>query len=315
MVDRRTIVRGIASGVLLTALGIRAQPTAKVWRIGVLREAPVTRPPAEFLDALRERGWVEGRNIEFERRFADHVDQLPALALELVKKNVDIILTNGTPATRAAKQATSTIPIVFILGADPVESRLVASLARPGGNVTGFVWGDYDDKVLEVLKEALPDAARVVYPVREPNSKILKAASMLGMRIQAIPVQRPQDLTALYAQLRKAHTDAVLIPNIPWMHTFLENIAVEMAKMHLPAVSMWRDFPRAGGLLSYGPIPVQLTPRAVSQIDAILRGAKPADIAVEQPTTFELIVNLKTAKALGLTIPRSLLVRANEVIE
>ncbi len=155
MIGRRTLVFGIASVVLAAPLRIRAQSAAKVWRIGVLGEAPVTRPPQEFLDALRERGWVEGQNIEFERRFADHVDQLPALALELVKQNVDIILTDGTPAARAAKQATSTIPIVFIIGADPVESRLVASLARPGGNLTGFVWDFYDDKVPEALKEAL----------------------------------------------------------------------------------------------------------------------------------------------------------------
>jgi putative ABC transport system substrate-binding protein len=270
---------------------------------------------------MREVGWVEGQNLKIERRNADRRDQLPALAAELVRLKVDLIQATGTPATRAAKEATKTIPIVFILAADPVETGLVASFARPGGNLTGWAMGAYDGKLLEVLKEAVPRVSRVAYPATSPiaagpsRASLNTAAQALGLETKGIAVQGPKDFDSFFAAAKRLGAGAVLVPNVAWFRPHLERIGAAAAKSHLPAIGYDRQFAESGGLLSYGPTPLQNLPRLAAQIDKILKGAKPADLPVEQPTKFELVINMRTAKTLGLTIPPALLQRADQVIE
>src|SRR6266851_5061752 len=326
--DRRVFIGALASCLLAAPLAAQAQLSERVYRIGLLSEGPhpLSRPLA---DALRELGWVEGRNLTFEPRSADREDQLRSLAAELVRLKVDVILTNGTRAARAAKEAAKAIPVVFNLGEDPVANRLVASFARPGGNLTGFATGLYDDKALEVLKEVLPGVRRVAFPeprdTAPPNSgaagpgerfAILYAAGRaLGIEIQGIPVQGPSDLDGFFAAARRAGAGGVLVVNIAWFRPYLERIGVASATRRVPAIGYYRQFAAAGGLLSYGPAPFENVPRLAAQIDKILKGAKPGDLPVEQLTKFELVINLRTAKALGLTIPPALLQRADQVIE
>jgi len=305
--------------VFTAPLGPEAQ-AGKVYLIGELREGPPAAPSRPFADAMLGLGWVEGQNLKIERRHADRREQLPALAAELVRLKVDLILTAGTPATVAAKKATKTIPIVFTLASDPVESGVVASLARPGGNLTGFTLGLYDDKLLEVLKEALPGVSRVAYPApagipRARFASLNAAARAVAVELQSVAVQGPADFERFFAAARRGGAGAVLLPNIAWFRPHLARIGAAAAKSRLPAIGYDRQFAESGGLLSYGPTPLQNIPRLAAQIDRILKGAKPGDVPVEQPTTFELVVNLKTAKALGLTIPPSVLARAGDVID
>jgi putative tryptophan/tyrosine transport system substrate-binding protein len=318
VMERRTFL-AIASGSLLTMpLAAEAQQAAKVYRIGELREG---RAPFSYAlaDALRGLGLVEGQNLKFERRYADRGDQHPALAIELVRLKVDLIVTGGTPAAKAAKAATKTIPIVFSVGSDPVESGLVASFSRPGGNLTGVAIGLYDEKLLEVLREALPRVSRVAHPVMAASERLARltaAARVLGVELQSIAVQGPADLEPFFAAARRAGAGAALVPDIAWFSPHLDRIGAAAAKSRLPAIGYDRPFAKSGGLLSYGPARLQDAPRMAAQIEKILiKGAHPADLPVEQPTTFELVINLKTAKALGLTIPPSLLQRADQVIE
>jgi putative ABC transport system substrate-binding protein len=270
--------------------------------------------PPWFWPAMRPLGWVQGQNAQFESRFARTADQLPALAAELVALKVDVIMTNGTPATQAVKHATQTIPIVFWLAADPVANGVVTNLARPEGNVTGFVYGLYDEKLLEILKEALPGVSRVAYPLEQPTPAISRAAEVLNLQVQTSLVERSQDFDRFYAAARKNGADAVVIPDVPWFGLHLQSIAALAVKHRLPAIGFAQDFAESGGFLSYGPRPQHLE-RTPVQIDRILRGAKPADLPVEQPTRFALFINLRTARLLGIAIPRSLLVRADEVIQ
>ncbi len=266
---------------------------------------------------MREFAWVERENVRVEARYAERDDQLPALAAELVRLDVDLIMTRGTPATQAAKRATNSIPIVFTLGGDPVERGLVANLARPGANLTGFVVGLYEDKLLQILKEALPGVSRVAYPVspfQDPNPAIRPAAKALGVQVLYIAVQGTEDFGPFYVTAQRAGVSAVLIPNVSWFAPIFERIASESVKRRLPAFGYRRTFAEAGGLLSYGPT-FQPESRVADKVDKILKGAKPGDLPVEQPTKFELVINLKKAKALGLTIPQSLLLRATEVIQ
>ena len=208
---------------------------------------------------------------------------------------------------------------MFNLGEDPVANGLVASLARPGRNLTGFVVGLYDEKALEVLHEVLPGVRRVAYPAAEgPGQRyapLHAAGRALGIEIQGIPVQWPGDFDGFFVAARQAGARAVLVENIAWFRPYLTSIAAASVKSRLPAIGYYRQFAEAGGLLSYGPAQSENVPRLAAQIDKILRGAKPADLPVEQPTKFELAVNLKTAKALGLTIPPTVLARADEVIQ
>jgi len=316
-VDRRAFIGGTLA-LLAAPLAAGAQQGARVYRIGLLSEGPHPFPKA-LADALRELGWVEGKNLLFERRSADRGDELPSLAGELVRLKVDLILTNGTRAARAAKEATKAIPVVFNLGEDPVANGLVASFARPGGNLTGFVVGLYDEKALEVLHEALPGVRRVAYPAAagpgERYAPLHAAGRALGIAIQGIPVRGPSDFDGFFAAARRAGARAVLVENIAWFRPYLKSIGAASVKSGLPAIGYYRQFAEAGGLLSYGPAQFENVPRLAAQIDKILKGAKPADLPVEQPTQFDLVVNLRTAKALGLTIPPSVLARADEVIE
>jgi putative ABC transport system substrate-binding protein len=316
-VDRRAFVAATLA-LLAAPLAAKAQH-GKVYRIGELREGPARfRKP--FMDAMRELGWIEGQHFKIETRTADRQDQLPALAAELVRLKVDLILTGGTPATRAAKEATKTIPIVFNLGDDPIGTGLVASFARPGGNLTGFTLGVYDEKLLELLKEAVPKVLRVAYAapaqqIGERPKRLNAAAQVFRVEIRPIVVQGPKDFDTFFAAAKNLNSDGVLVPNVAWFRPHLERIGFAAARSHLPTIGYDRQFAEAGGLLSYGPAPFQSVPRLAAQVDKILKGAKPADLPVEQPTKFELVVNLKTAKALGLTIPQSVLLRADEVIE
>ena len=294
-----------------------AQPTGKFPRIGLLTEGVL--PMTRFLEALHVLGYVDAHNLLIERRHAETREQLPALAAELVMRQVDLIVTVGTPATRAAKQATTTVPIIFILAADPVQSGLVASLARPGGNLTGFTSGLQTDKQLEILKEAIPGVARVACPCqRDPEdpgwAQIVDAARGLGLEIQDIAVQGPEDFESFFAAARSAGADAVLVPDVAWFTRHLRRLGELAAQSRLPAVGYQRTFVEAGGLLSYARKEGENVARAAAQVAKILQGGTPADLPVEQPMRFELVINLKTAQALGLTISPLLLFRADEVI-
>jgi len=322
MLQKAVVALTLVLAVFAAALPLAAdaEQPGKVWRIGFLRVGvfPVSK---DFRDAMRELSWIEDQNIKLEPRYADNRAQLPALAAELVQLKVDVIVTNGTPATLAAKQATTTTPIVFFLAADPVGNRVVASLARPGGNATGFAYGLYGHKMLEVLKAALPASTRVVYPVlrgevpeSNSNPEFARGAVALGLQMQGIDVDGPQEFGSFYSAGQNAGADAVLIPDVPAFTPHLRRIGAEATSAGLPAIGYAREFADGGGLLYYGPAS-QHWPRLAAQVDKILRGANPADLPVEQPTKFELIVNLKTAARLGVTIPQSLLVRADEVIQ
>jgi putative ABC transport system substrate-binding protein len=273
-------------GLLAAPLAAGAQQAGRVYRIGVLTDGddPANKP---FLNAMREFGWVEGQNLTIERRLADSRDKLPVLAAELVELKVDLMLTNGTPATLAAKEVTKTIPIVFNLGADPVASGLVASFAKPGGNVTGWVAGIYDSKLLAVLKEAVPRVSRVAYPATSggPSSEDFDAAvRALGVKVQGIPVKGPEDFDSFFAGAKRM-ADAALVPNVAWFGPHLERLGAAAAKSRLPAIGFDRRFAESGGLLSHGLTrPLQHNPRRAAQVDRILRGATPADLPVERPT-------------------------------
>ena len=316
--DRRTFIGGIAFGALWATLAVYAQQTARIWRIGYLREG--VEPISQLLvDAMRGFGWVESQNVRFEPRYAQNQDQLPQLAADLVRRNVDLIITAGTGAALAAKQATTTIPIVFSVGGDPVGRGLVASMAHPGGNLTGFALGIYDEKQLQVLKAALPGISRVAYPVfagANPSNLVnLNAAKNLGVQIQHVAVQTPDNFAPFFTSARQASADAALIPDVARLVPHLKHIGMEASKSRLPAIGYRRIFAESGGLLSYGPMWSEMNARMGIQIDKILRGANPADLPVEQPTRFELVINLREAKALGLSIPRLVRLGADELIQ
>jgi putative ABC transport system substrate-binding protein len=310
--DRRTILGGIALGILGTTFSVRAQQTSRVWRIGFLRDGPAPIPES-LVQALRRLGWIEGENIRFEMRFADNLDQLPALAADLVRQKIDLIITVGTGPTRAVKQATADIPIVFNVGGDPVERGLVASLSRPGGNLTGFVLGLYHDKQLQVLKAAVPATTRVAYPVLAgANPPSLDSTKTLGVQVQVIVVQNPGDFAPFFAAAKEAGADAALIPDAPWRAP--HRIGKEASQSRLPSIGFQRIFAESGGLLSYAPMLSEARARMAVQIDRILRGANPADLPVEQPTRFELVINMREAKSLGLSVPPLVRLGADELI-
>ncbi|MEK6242872.1 MAG: ABC transporter substrate-binding protein [Pseudomonadota bacterium] len=325
----------LSAGALLAApLAADAQQAAKIARIGILAlrdsRAPPVAPHAveALLQGLRDLGYVEGRNLVMEYRYAEgKLERLPALAAELVALKVDIILVPGTPHALAAKHATKTLPIVFIGVSDPVTSGLVTSLARPGGNVTGLsaLAPELVGKRLEQLKQAVPGVSRVAVlwqpgAIGERTEKdMLKeaevAARALGVRLQFVEARGPADIDRAFSDMTRERAGALtlLASN---MFTIERRRLVDLAaKNQLPAVYPQREYVDAGGLISYGPNIADMYRRAATYVDKILKGAKPADLPVEQPTKFELVINLKTAKALGITIPQSLLVRADEVIQ
>ena len=317
--------RGLAVGlaaalglVLVASIVADAQPAPRVYRIGVLgggSPMPLIWP---FPSELAKLGYVEGRNLAFDFRFAEgKLERLPGLAAELVRVMVDLIVTNGTPATRAAKQATATIPIVFSLASDPVEAGLVASLARPGGNLTGFTGGIFEEKQLEMLREAVPGLSRVAY-LRDANygppPPAWRPARSVGLEARIVDVRGPGDLEQAFAAASSARAGGLLVDDSPMLESHHRRIAELAIASRLPAIGTSRDFAEYGGLLSYGPKPGQSWARLAELTDRILKGAKPSDPPVERPTLFDLSVNLKTAKLLGLTIPDTLLIRADKVI-
>jgi putative tryptophan/tyrosine transport system substrate-binding protein len=320
-VERRAvIVGGVATLVAPNAAG--AQQADKVARIGVLAVSAAAFSPRieAFRRGLREHGYVEGKNIVFEYRYAEgKLDRLPDLAVELVALKVDVIVTASPPSVRAAKRATSTIPIVFAAVGDPVATGLVKSLARPGGNVTGLsiLGPELDGKRLELLKEAVTKTSRVavLFGPESPRKELEIAAQALGIQLVLLPVRELGDFEPAFETARKESVHALLTSPSPLLNTVRERIVELAAKNRLPAMYGSSEFVEAGGLMSYAPSYVYLFRRAAIYVDKILRGAKPADLPVEQATKFELVINLKTAKALGLTIPPSLLARADQVIE
>ena len=328
MIDRRTFLAGTGAVLLAAPFAAQAQQGEKVWRLGVLSPGLSPCGPSVRFEAfrrgLRELGYIEGQNIAIEWRFAEGKDdQLPDLAAELVRLQVDVILTINTPATRAAKNATTTIPIVFTAVADSAAAKVVASLARPGGNLTGLTTlvAETSGKRLELLKEALPKVSRA--PVLWNSSsegagfvfEALQAASrQLGVQLQDVGVRGPTEIERAFETATRGRAGALLVIDDQVITSHLRRILDLAGKRRLPVVSLYRDFVESGGFLSYGPSATDSFRRAAIYVDKILKGAKPADLPIEQPTKFELVINLRTAKVLGLTIPPSLLGRADEVI-
>jgi putative tryptophan/tyrosine transport system substrate-binding protein len=329
---RRRKFLGVLGGAAAAwPLGASAQQAAKVPRIGYLAANLATNPQLTeaFRQGLHDLGYLEDRNVVIEYRDAEgKLERLPALATELVALKVDVIVTAaGTHAALVAQQATRALPIVFIAVGDPVTSGLVTSLARPGGNVTGLslLFPELVGKCLEYLKQAVPGVSRVTVlwepgAVAERTEKdILKAAEVaalaLGVRPQFIEARRPADIDRAFSEMARAHAGALTVLSTPMFASERRRLVDLAAKNRLPTVFSFREYVDAGGLMSYGPKLADLVRRAATYVDKILKGAKPADLPVEQPTKFELVINLKTAKALGLRIPPVLLARADEVIE
>jgi putative ABC transport system substrate-binding protein len=305
-----------------------AQQPAKVLRIGYLNAASVYSEVARneaFQQGLRELGYVEGKNIVIEWRSADEKpDRLPRLAAELVRLNVNVIVTSGSSVTRAAKAATHTIPIVMAQDNDPVGNGFVASLARPGGNITGLATlaPEISGKRLELLKEIVPKLSRVAVlgtstaPSNAQNLKELElAAGALGVKLQYLDVLSSKDIETAFRAADKGRADAVFAAGGPVLASQRIQIADLAVKSRLPAIYWRSDFVEAGGLMSYGVSLPDLDRRAATYVDKILKGAKPAELPVEQPTKFELVINLKAAKQIGLTIPPNVLARADRVIK
>jgi putative ABC transport system substrate-binding protein len=326
MMDRRTFIGGVAGGLLAAPLAARAQQVGKVYRIGILEPIPAAQNAAN-LDALRkglrDLGYVEGRNLIIEYRSADgRAERFPDLASELVRLKVDLIVTRGTPAARAAKNATGTIPVIMATMGDP--RAIVASFAQPGGNITGVTTfsTELTAKRIELLKELVPNLSRVGLlhnmgnPAVPPEWEETKtAARSLGLQAELLDVRSQGDLARAFELAVRQHVDALLIgaDGLTQMHQ--QTIVDLVARNRLPAAYPAREFVEAGGLIAYAVNYPDLYFRFASFVDKIFKGAKPGELPVEQPTKFELVINLKTAKTLGLTIPQSLLLRADEVIQ
>ncbi len=325
---RREFITLLVSVAIVFPLAVRAQQARKIHTIGLLSAGSpdLTAPQAVvFPDALRELAWIEGKNVAFERRYAENqVERLPELAAELVRLNVDVIVAIGTLAPLAAKRATTTIPIVMTAAGDPLGSGLVASLARPGGNVTGMslMAPDLGGKRLELLKEVLPGLSRVavLWNAANPYPALVfkqtqAAGRILGIQVQSLEVRSPDDFDGTFEAARRQRPDALITVEDPLTFNYRKLIADFTAGHQLPALHGIREFVTAGGLMSYGANLADLFRRAAGNVDKIFKGAKPADLPVQQPTKFELVINLNAAKALGLTVPPTLLARADEVIE
>ena len=326
--DRRAFIGSLTGGLLAAPLAAEAQQAAKVARIGVLHPgAPATSAhfAAAFDQGLRKHGYREGRNIVVERRFAEaKAERISEIAAALVRLKVDVIVTSTDAGIAAVKQQTQTIPIVMANSTDPVATGFVASLARPGGNVTGLssISPALSAKRLELLKEAVPGLSRVaimwspdvrgsVLDYKETES----AARSLRLQLQSVEVSHPDDFDRAFSAFTTARAEALTVASFPVAFRNRSQLASLAQKSRLPSMYGLREFVDAGGLMAYGPNYTEGWRRAATYVDRILKGAKPGDLPIEQPTKFELVINLKTAKALGLTIPPSLLQRADQVIE
>ena len=326
--DRRRFLLTSLAGALAAPVGVASQQSVKSPRVGVLR--PGNPPPGDFGHreaferGLRDLGWTPGTNILIEYRYDEgKPDRLSELAAELVRLPVDVIVASATTGVRAARQATGTIPIVMSTLSDPVGAGFVASLARPVGNTTGLTL-DSDEmtgKQLELLKDVVPRLSSVAVLGNPISHAALPrqteaAGAALGLKVQEFLVRHASDLAPTFAAMRQARVGAILVLRDPGViERNLTEVVALAAKHRLPALYFFQQFPHAGGLMSYGSNVNEIHRRSAAFVDKILKGAKPADLPIEQPTKFELVINLKTAKALGLTIPPSLLARADQVIE
>jgi putative ABC transport system substrate-binding protein len=325
----KNILRLLA--IIMTLVGCvglaDAQQAGKIPRIGFLRTAA---PPESYIEAfrqgLKELGYIEGKNIALEYRWAEgKIDQLPELAAELARLKVDVIVTDGTPPALAARKASSTTPIVMASSGDPVGTGLITSLARPGGNITGLtsINAELGGKALELLKEIVPRLTHVAIlgaedsPVHTLFLKNTEApARALGLKLIPLLFRGPDDYESAFRTATKERANAILVRGVPFTSSAHRKRLVDLAaKSRLPAIYETRDLADTGGLISYGADRVDMFRRAATYVDKILKGTKPADLPVEQPTKFELVINLKAAKQIGLTIPQSVLYRADKVIK
>jgi len=327
MIGRREFIT-LLGGAATWPLTARAQQSQRVPRIGVLLPgtamsfAPRTQA---FLGGLRDLGYVEGKTVAIEWKWGqDQVDRLPHLAAELVGSQVDVIVTGGTPAARALKNATRTIPIVMAMVGDPVGAGLVEGLDRPGGNATGLsvVATDLSGKRLQLLNEIVPGLSYIAvmsYGANPQSQMELRetqiAAGRLGLRLHSVPISADTSIENAFEKINKERVQALIVVTDPILYSHRSQILDLTAGNRLPAMYPYRAFPEGGGLISYAPSDRDVFRRAASYVDRILKGANPGDLPVEQPTKFELVINLKTATALGLTIPPTLLSTADEVIE
>jgi putative tryptophan/tyrosine transport system substrate-binding protein len=321
---RREFIAGTAALLVSPRRSWAQGMPRRIGFLGAWADEPARDPVhAAWLSGLREKGWIEGKNLLVEYRFAP--DRLPALAAELVALTPELIIAQGPQAAAALKSATATIPIVFVAVADPVGLGLVQSLARPGGNITGFatfVPGDFTSKGVEILRELVPGASKIALLVNPGNpihrlivaEEIPRTARNLGVALPVVEATTAEELDMAFASAAAQHADAIMVFADPLTNFQAPRVVALAAEHHLPASFLFRQFAN-GGLVVYGPDLADLFHRAGGYVDKILKGTKPSDLPVEQPTKFELVINMKTAKALGLTVPPSLLVRADEVIE
>ena len=316
-------------GLLVAPFATEAQQSGRVYRVGYLstptRES-VEHGLAAFLRTLRELGWIEGQNLIIEYRWAEgNVERLPALAAELVRYKVDVIVAPAGSAALAAKNATSSIPIVMIFASDPVEMGLVASLRRPGGNITGTTFTPGPEifgKQLQILKEAVPHASRVAVLSNPADPsfalqvrQVEATARSLGIRLQHVEARGPEEFDSAFAAMARERADALLVTGTSTFLAHRTRLAELAVKGRLPTMHSFRESVEGGGLMAYAVNMADFVGRSAVYVDKILKGAKPADLPIEQPTKFELIINLKAAKALGITVPQALVLRADEVIQ
>lgn len=325
MLNRRAVLCGVLATVLATPLAVEARPAGKIYRLGILTVDRGGGFDDALRAALRELGYVEGRNLVIETRYTEgRAERVDDLALQLVRLKADVIVATHPAAVFGAKRATATIPIIMVHTPDPVQLGLVATLARPGGNVTGLtsLSVDLSLKQLELLKEVVPRASRVAVlwnpdnPWHPVTVKGLEAVqSSLRVRLQILGVRRADDIDTAFRAMTTEAIQAVVVLTDPMTFAYRQRVADLALKHRLPAMAGLRAYAEAGGLMSYWADSDSLGHRVASYIDRILRGARPAEMPIEQPTKYELVINLKTARALGLTIPSSLLLRADQVIE
>ncbi len=329
MITRRRVVLGLGAGAFAPFAAFAQQP-GKVWRVGFLAQGRVEFVDSHFIygsftQGMRELGYVEGKNLVIEWRSAEGKSEpLPELAAELVRLKVDVLATQGSIAAKAAQKATTTIPIVMITVADPVGSGLVKSLARPGGNTTGLssMGADLSPKLLEMLRSMVPNVTRVAVLVNPANAvntlglkNIQAAAQRVGVKIQPVEASTPQEIANGFAMMARQNAGALIVLRES-LFSQQKNQIVELAAKHrLPFIGGDGEYAEAGGLMSYGQNIRENFRRAATYVDKIFKGAKPSDLPVEQPTTFELVINRKTANALGIKIPQTILLQATKVIE
>src|SRR6266542_3492785 len=322
---RRREFIAVTAALLVSPRRSRAQGTRR--RLGYLAIGERLTPTVQnaWLDGLRNHGWIDGRNLIIEYRFAQSQDRLPALAADLIALSPDLLIAAGPESALALKSATARIPIVFVAVADPVALGLVQSLSRPGGNITGlatFVPGDFIAKRIEILRELVPSASKIAILVNPGNpmhrlvlaEEVPRTARNLGVALPIVEATTAEELDTAFASAADQHADAMIVFGDALTNLQAPRVIALAAEHHLPAIYLFRQFAN-GGLVVYGPDIADLYRRAGGYVDKILKGAKPCDLPVEQPTRVELVINMKTAKALGLTVPPSLLVRADEVIE